>query len=458
MRLRFLPASDATVGSNTLFEFDGFSFLIDCGLYRGMRGEAHILNTTCEFDPAHIHAALLTRATPPSVGNFPRLIKKGFAGSVYATPPTADQCNAIFRDLALTFAEETNWLPNGNGIPAPLYTTEEAETALNHITSVNFHRPFHLLRNLRCTFYQAGGMLGASLVALDAHTAEGEKRIVFANHIGCVEHPILHSPELTPNASILVLQTGPLSTETPYSAEAEKRLVETLRQAVERGGKILIPGDILGNALPVILALKRHKDDPLFAQLPIRSDSSFTENAAEALRRHHGMITPEARAHLLAEEDPFGFASIQYLRGKHHVKNILSQPGPALLIAPFEDCETGPALGHLAEFLQDERNLLFLSPDAPCTLAGKLLSGQKEVEAGGQHLHVTAEVVPLHQQSAPPDQIINYITLLHSSGPALEGIFLLPDSVESGELLSAAIEQETGIKPYIPDGGMEYEW
>ncbi len=90
MKLTFLGATGTVTGSKYLLEDDGKKFLIDCGLFQGLK-ELRLRNwEKPPFDPASIDAVILTHAHIDHSGYLPKLVKSGFKGPVYCSPATAD--------------------------------------------------------------------------------------------------------------------------------------------------------------------------------------------------------------------------------------------------------------------------------------------------------------------------------------------------------------------------------
>ena len=66
------------------------------------------------FDPGSIHSVLLSHAHIDHSGNLPNLVKRGFGGSIVATPATADLCRVMLRDSAFIQEKDAEWLSRRN--------------------------------------------------------------------------------------------------------------------------------------------------------------------------------------------------------------------------------------------------------------------------------------------------------------------------------------------------------
>ena len=82
MKLTFLGATGTVTGSKYLLQDDGKKFLIDCGLFQGLK-ELRLRNwEKLPFDPADIDAVILTHAHIDHSGYLPLLVKNGFRGPI----------------------------------------------------------------------------------------------------------------------------------------------------------------------------------------------------------------------------------------------------------------------------------------------------------------------------------------------------------------------------------------
>src|SRR6266542_963868 len=100
MKLTFHGAAGTVTGSMHHVEVDSRRYLLDCGMYQGHRKEAERRNRTFPFAAGSIDAVILSHAHIDHSGNLPNLVKNGFHGPIYATPASADLCDAMLRDTA----------------------------------------------------------------------------------------------------------------------------------------------------------------------------------------------------------------------------------------------------------------------------------------------------------------------------------------------------------------------
>src|SRR5659263_138581 len=100
MKIHFEGAAQTVTGSQPLLEVNGKRLLLDCGLFQGRRKAYYDRNLHFNFDPVGIDAVLLSHAHIDHSGNLPNLVKQGFKGPIYSTPPTSSLGEIMLADSA----------------------------------------------------------------------------------------------------------------------------------------------------------------------------------------------------------------------------------------------------------------------------------------------------------------------------------------------------------------------
>jgi metallo-beta-lactamase family protein len=116
MKITFWGAARTVTGSMHHLEVAGKNYLLDCGLYQGHRKEAENRNRDLPFDARSIAAVVLSHAHIDHSGNLPTLVKNGFDGPIYTTPPTIDLCDAMLPDTAHIQESDTKFVNNSLGV------------------------------------------------------------------------------------------------------------------------------------------------------------------------------------------------------------------------------------------------------------------------------------------------------------------------------------------------------
>ena len=110
LTIAFEGAARTVTGSRHRIAWGGRQWLFDCGLYQGHREEADRVNRTFRFAPGELDFMVLSHAHLDHSGNLPTLVHQGYAGSIHATPATADLCRVMLADSAFLMERDIEHL------------------------------------------------------------------------------------------------------------------------------------------------------------------------------------------------------------------------------------------------------------------------------------------------------------------------------------------------------------
>ena len=100
MDVTFYGAAGGVTGSKHVVDLgEGGRLLLDCGMWQGM-SDMKARNRVIPFAPDSIDAVVLSHAHIDHSGMLPLLVKRGFTGSIYATPATKDVVRYMLADTA----------------------------------------------------------------------------------------------------------------------------------------------------------------------------------------------------------------------------------------------------------------------------------------------------------------------------------------------------------------------
>src|ERR1700690_1359832 len=101
MKIQFFGAARTVTGSKHLLHLpSGKKLLLDCGFFQGSGKDTDSMNREFPFDPSEISYLILSHAHIDHSGNIPNLVKKGFKGKIFCTPPTFELCTVMLADSA----------------------------------------------------------------------------------------------------------------------------------------------------------------------------------------------------------------------------------------------------------------------------------------------------------------------------------------------------------------------
>lgn len=403
LKITFHGAVRTVTGSMHLVEARGVRILLDCGLFQGRRAEFYRINAQFPFPPSSIDAVVLSHAHLDHSGNLPTLVRQGFRGPVYCTPATRDLTALVLRDSAKVQHQDVRFVNKirarqGQPAVAPLYTAEEANRAIAHLKEVPYHQELQI-GPARVTLFDAGHILGSAIIVLEA-----QGRIMgFSGDLGRPGAPILRDPEVPPGLDLLLLESTYGDRRHESFADGEHTLAQVVREAVTRGGHVLIPSFALGRAQDLAYALHRLREAGQIPAVDTFVDSPMATDATEIYRDHPECFDDEIRGHL-ARHDPFGFRRLRYVRSVEESKQLNDRTQPFIVIATSGMCESGRILHHLRHHIGDPRSsVLIVLFQAANTLGRRLADGVSPVNIFGEPHEVRLQVHRIEAFSAHAD-------------------------------------------------------
>src|SRR5688500_6516366 len=101
MKIAFHGAARTVTGSKHLLTLKNANkYLLDCGLFQGMRKETEPMNRHWGFEPREVKALIVSHAHLDHCGLVPKLVKDGFNGRIYCTPGTKSLAAILLEDSA----------------------------------------------------------------------------------------------------------------------------------------------------------------------------------------------------------------------------------------------------------------------------------------------------------------------------------------------------------------------
>ena len=425
-------AAEEVTGSKHLLDTGNARVLVDCGVFQGHREEAHRKNLTFPFAPRSLSACVNTHGHLDHCGAYPLLAKNGYNGDIMATSATRDLAGLILEDSARIQAYDAKFLDkqiqknprHGRKVFPPLYDAGDVRAALSQYVTVSYGRTRQIAPGVRATLHDAGHILGSAMVRFEL---EGGLAVGFTGDLGRTRLPLLNDPELLPPVDFLVCESTYGDRLHDPVDTAEEELAQVVRDAVEKGGRVIIPAFAVERTQELIYFLHRLHDAGRIPTLPVFVDSPMAVSATAIFRAHEdGFDAETAEAFLNNGESPFSFAALKYISDSAESKKLNDFRGPCVIISASGMCEAGRILHHLVHGIGDARNtILIVGFMAENTLGRALADKRPEVKIFGERHTVRARVKILNAFSAHADykEIGEYVTKLDRS--RLKGIFLV---------------------------------
>ena len=450
MKIHFHGAAQTVTGSQYLLEINGSKVLLECGLFQGRRSETYEKNLHFEYDPSSLDAVLLSHAHIDHSGNLPNLVKSGYKGPIYATPPTAELARTMLLDSGHIQESDiifVNKYRSRRGEPPlePLYTMQDAVRVGGMFSEVDYNKTFLPIENVSVKLVDAGHILGSAAIVLDITERNRTFRLWFSGDIGRLDLPLLRDPVLPSETDYLIMECtyGDKPHDDPQ--EAYDELKEAIVRTVDRRGKVIIPAFSVGRTQELVYLINTMVQTDQIPSLPVYVDSPLAVNASDIFRRFPGYFDSETKEFTETFQHPaLNFEKLTYTRSVDESKAINNHKGSAIIISASGMAETGRILHHLRNNIENPANMvLIVSWQAPYTLGRRLADRNKEVKIFGRSYEVRAEVVTIGGLSAHAGQnmLVDYAL---NSKETLKEIFLVHGEKKSANALQNRL-QEIGI-------------
>ncbi|MGD1146718.1 MAG: MBL fold metallo-hydrolase [Thermoanaerobaculaceae bacterium] len=406
--LTFLGATGTVTGSRYLVEAHGSRILIDAGLFQGKK-ELRLRNWSPLGVPEDsLTAVVLTHAHIDHTGFLPRLVREGFGGPTYVTPPTSRLLQAVLPDAAHLQEEEARFatkVGSSRHSPAlPLFTVRDARRALGTLRGVPFGQRTTLRPGIEFAYHRQGHILGAAAVELRIKVAGGDHlTIYFSGDVGRYDVPILKEPEPYPGSSVLVVEST-YGDRLHDPGDPREQLAEVINEAAGRKGIILVPAFAIDRTQELLYLLRELIEDEAIPPLPIFLDSPMAREATAAYRACAQEHDAEMRQLVRSGVDPLVPPTLQVVGRVDESKRLNDVSGSAIIISASGMATGGRILHHLRRRLPDpSATVVFVGFQAEGTRGRRILDGEPEVKIFGEMVPVSAQVRSITSLSAHAD-------------------------------------------------------
>lgn len=405
MKLQFLGATETVTGSKFLLKDGKHSWLVECGLYQGLK-DLRLRNwQPTPFKPKELDGVVLTHAHIDHSGFLPVLVSHGFRGHVLASEPTVELCKILLPDAGYIqeedakFAAKKGFSKHRN--PLPLYTYADALASLPYLKPIEDRQWHHLSDEVRVMFRPAGHILGSRLVNVSVNKPHRHFNIMFAGDIGGYDALIAVDPGAVKSVNYLVLESTYGDRKHP-DEDVLDRFEGIINRTVARNGKVVIPTFAVGRTQEVLYVLKKLEEQGRLPDIPIYLNSPLAIDATNIYIK----FTSEHNFFKDVEhpEEAFHPSRLVQVQDSEESKQLNRLKEPAILISSSGMMTGGRILHHLKAYLPDPNSTLVVTGfQAMGTRGRAILDGAKAIKIHGMPVTVNAELEFIESLSAHAD-------------------------------------------------------
>ncbi len=458
MILRVLGAAGEVTGSSYLLEVGKSRVIVDFGLHQG-RHEEERNTAPLPFAPNSIDAVVLTHAHLDHTGRVPLLVKSGFRGKVFATSPTVELTQVLWKDSAHIMKEEAEWRSRKNlrkGLPPvePLYSEDDVEQALQFLSPVSYDDIFEVAPGIKVRCRDAGHILGSANLEVWLQENGEEVKLVFSGDLGPQDTVMERNPAHIESADYVIIESTYGDRLHKTNLESRDEFRDVLLDAVRQKSKVLIPTFVVDRAQRVLYEIMLlQKEGGLDEKIPIFFDSPMGVKATKIYEKYLPLLSREIQEQIQQGNNPFSPDRLRYVSGVEESRSI-NDVRQAIVLAGSGMCNGGRIIHHLKHNLWDPTcHVVFVGYQAVGTLGRRLVEGETYLKMAGEEINVKAQLHTINGFSAHADRR----DLLKWAGNFKNSpMFIVTHGEPKSSLALAEGIKELGYRAEVPAPGQEF--
>jgi metallo-beta-lactamase family protein len=456
LKLNFLGAAQNVTGSRHLLQANGTKILVDCGLYQERHFKARNWEPF-EVPPSSINAVLLTHAHLDHCGLLPKLVKEGFKGKIYGTSATGEIAQIILLDSAKIQEEDAEYKlkrhqregRKGPFPEKPLYTIEDVEVCCPLFSPVKYKQSIHLADGLEATFFDAGHVLGSSIIQIKAQANGQERTILFSGDMGRPDRPIVQNATSFEQADYVLIEST-YGDRVHEAKEDTKKKIADVINSTRPGGNIVIPSFALERSQELLYYINELMLENAIPRLKVFLDSPMASRITKVFQHHRELFDEEMSDHVRHNESPFKFPELKITGTSDESKRINHIKESVIIIAGSGMCTGGRIKHHLVNNITNPINtIMFVGYQAEGTLGRLIINGKKEIRIHGQNHLVKARITRINGFSAHADRNELFTWLSKLKKPPRK-VFVVHGETKSAHQFADYIREKTGWQVVVP--------
>lgn len=458
MKITFNGAAKTVTGSSYLLETEKSKIIIDCGMFQGPKElrERNILDLN--YDPKKIDAVLVTHAHIDHIGLLPKLVNLGFEKTIYCTKGTKDLAEIMLLDSAHIQAIDAEWenkkrVRRGLREIKPLYEKKDVDKTIQLLKSLEYHEYFYPAQDIRARYMDAGHILGSGFLELEVTEKEITKKIIFGGDLGRSEQAIIKNPEVTDDASVIVIESTYGNRLHKSDEDTEKEILYLINEVIRNRGTLIIPSFAVGRTQEMLYRFFELFEKNSIPEIDIFIDSPMSKAVTEVYAKNKELYDYRANEYLKRGKNPLEGKKFKFIETLEQSMELNKNNEPKVIISSSGMCDAGRILHHLKHHIwKNNTYVLFVGYQAEGTLGRRIIEGAKTVNILGDAVQVNAKVFTVGGLSAHADrdELISWLRFYADKKPQ---IFIVHGEPEVEDSFAYKIEEAFGLKASIPDWG-----
>ena len=444
IRITALGGAEEVGRSALLITTTESKILIDFGIKVNVSNKEHAYPRLdlVDFSINELDAVIVTHAHLDHSGLVPFLYKHGYRGPVYMTEPTLP--------LSVLLQEDLVNILHKSGFSIP-YNEKDINTMIRHTIPLRYNQVTDVAPDIKLTFFNAGHILGSSLVHL--HITEGYYNILITGDFKFGRTRLLNPAKYNfTRVETLIMEStyGGRHDILPNRKEVETLFSILIKKALDRGGKVLIPVPGVGRAQEILTVLYSLFKSKAGNNITIPDVPVYIDGMIDEANKIHAIYLDYLKSDLReifkeTGDNPFNTDYLVPVDTIDKRDEVIRDPSPAIIVSTSGMMQGGPVIEYFKHLAEDERNLLlFVTYQSPESLGRKLVEGAKSIDLmdNGRMvtINVNMEVQKVDGFTGHSDrrQLIGYVSRLQN---LLKNIYLVHGEADKINNLASTLQR-----------------
>ncbi|SKC49339.1 MBL fold metallo-hydrolase [Maledivibacter halophilus] len=449
MKINFCGGAREVGASCYLINIDNKNILLDCGI-RMKGGKDSLPDFRQIQELGGIDAVVISHAHLDHTGSLPIISREYPNALIYMTHATKDLIRVLLYDSLK--------IMNNNEGEIPIYAETHVKNMLKKIVCYSPQYPIQIFKdkNIKVTLYNAGHIAGAVSIYIQGD----EGTLLYTGDISAVDQQTVTAaslPKLRPDTMIMESTYGD-KLHSNRQIE-EDRLIEKVKEVIERGGKILIPAFALGRAQEIILILKKAINKNQLPKFNIYIDGMI-KDINRVYKLNPNYLKRNLAKKIFRDNEIFYDENIIAVEKKDMREEIVNSKDGLCVISSSGMLKGGPSSWYAEKFASDEKNFIAITGYQDEEAPGREILDLIESEDEERKIHFDDRSILLkcgigkYGLSAHGDKS-ELIGIVHRVMP--RKIFLVHGEESIIEGLAMEINGEIRAQVFVPSNGEEYD-
>ncbi len=367
-----------------------------------------------------IDGLIVSHAHLDHTGYVPHYFKESET-NVFMTPPTHDLSWLLWKDMIKVAKRKEI---------EPAYNINDVRQASQYVVRTDYYETTPITSEISYEFYDAGHIPGSALTKL--YTKEGT--VLYTGDVKVYGTHIQRGADLTGiEADVLIMESTYADKSHPDRKLLEQRFVESVKEALDNGGYVILPVFAVGRAQEIVDILVSHGVENIFFD-------GMARDATKIILRHPDYITNAKKLKNVMRK-------VHWIKTQRDRERALEEP--AVLVTTAGMMQGGPVIYYTTALKDDPKSKIiftgYLVEDTP----GRRVLEEGVFEADGYEFKLQLSVERYDFSAhAGRDELFK---LVKNVNP--QYVIAVHGDEDNTVRLAEDLKSEFGIKTFAPKLG-----